>query len=551
MDLSEILKDFDFSVDDRVLEEYSQDTSIFKIKPKAVVFPKNSEEIKKLIKLAKENNFSLTCRAGGTDMSGGPLTDSVLIVFTKYMNKILEINPQEKYAVVQPGVYFRDLEKELNKYNLMFPSYPASKEICAIGGMIANDSGGEKSLKYGKTHNYVIDLRVVLSDGEEYNLELQTNAELIQNLQKNSISSASVQLSSASIKNTDFYQRTYQLLKENYELIQKTKPKVSKNSSGYNIWGALDGENLDLIKLFVGSQGTLGIITEIKIKLVEKENFSQLLTIFIKDLKNLPHFTQDVLKLQPTSLEITDDHTFKIFLRFAKEMASLLGAKGIFSTIKLFLPEIFIILKIGLPKLIVLTEFTGNNEKEIYEKIEQTKEIAKKYKYLYRQPKNEKEAEKYWRLRRDTYKLLREKIKDLTASPFIDDFIILPQYLPEFLPKLYQILDEYKLIYTISGHLGDGNLHIIPLVNLKDENQRKNILAITDKVYDLVLEYNGILTAEHNDGLIRGPYLEKEFGQEVYNIFREIKNIFDPQNIFNPYKKITARKENIEKFMIK
>jgi FAD/FMN-containing dehydrogenase len=232
-------------------------------------------------------------------------------------------------------------------------------------------------------------------------------------------------------------------------------------------------------------------------------------------------------------------------------MASLLGAKGIFSMFKLFLPEILMIAKIGFPKLIVLAEFTSQSQDEIKEKIQKAKEIIKKYKYLFRQPKDEKETEKYWRLRRDTYKLLREKIKNLTAAPFIDDFIILPEYLPEFLPKLYQILDEYKLIYTISGHLGDGNLHIIPLMDLKNENQRKNILEITDKVYDLVLSYKGILTAEHNDGLIRGPYLEKEFGKEVYEIFLEIKKIFDPQNIFNPYKKVMARKENIEKFIIK
>ncbi|GIW66551.1 MAG: hypothetical protein KatS3mg095_0449 [Candidatus Parcubacteria bacterium] len=591
--LEDILENFDYSVDDKILEEYSQDKSIFKIKPKAVVFPKNSEEIKKIVKLAKENNFSLTCRAAGTDMSGGPLTDSVLLVFTKYMNKILEINPQEKYAIVQPGVYFRDLEKELDKYSLMFPSYPASKEICAIGGMVANDSGGEKSLKYGKTHNYVIALKVVLSDGEEYNLEsqtltespqtyldnnnkqtdlswLQTNANNVKMPIDSSDKNSSGQFSSNKddrldsiessqefanftqndIKQTDFYQKTYQFLKSNYDVVQKTKPRVSKNSSGYNIWEAINGNNLDLIKLFVGSQGTLGIITEIKIKLVQKENFSQLIVVFVKDLKNLPSFTQDILNLQPTSLEITDDHTFKIFLRFAKEMASLLGAKGIFSMLKLFFPEILLFLKIGFPKLIILAEFTGNDKKEITNKINQSKEILKKFKYVYHEPKDALETEKYWRLRRDTYKLLREKIKNLTAAPFIDDFIILPQYLPEFLPRLYKILDEYRLVYTISGHLGDGNFHIIPLVNLKNNEQRKNILEITDKVYDLVLQYNGILTAEHNDGLIRGPYLAKEYGEQIFNIFKEIKNIFDPLNIFNPYKKVMAIKDYIEKFMI-
>jgi FAD/FMN-containing dehydrogenase len=537
MNIEEKLKDFDYSLEEDILKEYSQDTSIFKIRPKVVVFPRNSEEIKNLVKIAKENNFGITPRSGGTDMSGGSIGEDILIVFTKYLNKF-NLDIEKKIAITEPGVYFRDFEKELNKYNLMLPSYPASKEICALGGMVANNSGGEKTLKYGKTEDYVLGLKVVLSDGEEYYFEKIDENELQKKL---------------SLKNFEgeIYRKTYQLIKDNYEFIQKSKPKVSKNSSGYNIWKIYENGYFDLTKLFVGSQGTLGIITEIKFKLLEKEKFSQLLVIFIKDLKYLPHFTNEILKLEPTSLEITDDHTFKIFLKFAKEMASLLGAKGILSMFKLFLPEILMIAKIGFPKLIVLAEFTGQNQDEIKEKIEKAKEITKKYKYLFRQPKDEKETEKYWRLRRDTYKLLREKIKNLTASPFIDDFIILPEYLPEFLPKLYQILDEYKLIYTISGHLGDGNLHIIPLMDLKNESQRKNILEITEKVYDLVLSYKGILTAEHNDGLIRGPYLEKEFGKEVYEIFLEIKKIFDPQNIFNPYKKVMAKKENIEKYMIR
>jgi FAD/FMN-containing dehydrogenase len=537
MNFKEKLKNFDYSIEESILEEYSQDKSIFKIKPKVVIFPKNSEEIKDLVKIAKENNLSITARAAGTDMSGGAIGEDILLVFTKYFNHF-KIDPENKIAIAEPGVYFRDFEKELDKYNLMFPSYPASKDICALGGIVANNAGGEKTLRYGQTENYVLGLRVILSDGEEYFFEKIDENKLKEKL---------------SLKNFEgeIYRKIYNLIKNNFDLIQKTKPKVSKNASGYNIWRVYENNYFDLTKLFVGSQGTLGIITEIKLKLVEKEKFSQLLVVFIKDLKNLPFFTNEILKLEPTSLEVTDDHTFKIFIKFAKEMASLLGVKGIFSTFKLFLPEILIMMKIGLPKLIVLIEFSSNEKEEIKEKIEKTKEIVKKYNYLFIETKSELEKEKYWKIRRDTYKLLREKIKHLIAAPFIEDFIILPEYLPEFLPKLYQILDKYKSIYTISGHLGDGNLHIIPLVDFKDKKQRENIIKITDEVHELVLSYNGILTAEHNDGLIRGPYLEKQFGKEIYEIFLEIKKIFDPQNIFNPYKKVMAKKENIEKFMIR
>lgn len=542
MDLKEFEKiNIEFSYDEKILEEYSEDKSIFKIKPKIVVFPKNSEEIKNLVNLAKEEKISLTPRAGGTDMSGGSVTESILLVFTKYMNKF-EIDEKNKTATSEPGVYFRDFERELNKYNLMVPSYPASKEICALGGMVGNNSGGEKSLKFGKTSNYVIGLKVILNDGEEYYFERLKGEKLQEKLSINSFEG-------------EIYRKIYDLLKNNYELIQKSKPKVSKNSSGYNIWEAYGKENgqefLDLTKIFVGSQGTLGIITEIKFKLIPKEKFSQLIIIFIKNLKNLPQFTNDILNLKPTGLEITDDHTFKIFLKFYREMAKILGAKGIFRNLQLFLPEFLLILRSGIPKLIVLCEFTGNDEKEIEEKIKITEEIAKRYKFNFYKPKTQIETEKYWRLRRDTYRLLREKIKHLIATPFIDDFIVLPNYLPEFLPKLYKILDNYKLIYTISGHLGDGNLHIIPLMNLKDEKERKKLIEVMEKVYDLVLSYKGILTAEHNDGLIRANWLEKEFGKEIYEIFLQIKKIFDPENIFNPYKKITFDKEYFLKWMIR
>ena len=512
----------DLEIDEKILDLYSEDKSIFKIKPKLVVFPKNVEDVKKIVNLANKEKFSITPRSAGTDMSGGSVTDEILIIFTKYFNHF-EIDFENKKAIVEPGVYFRDFEKELNKYNLMLPSYPASKEICALGGMIANNSGGEKTLQYGKTEDYINSLNVVLSDGNEYHFKKLNKKELEEKFSLNNFEG-------------EIYRKVYNLIKENFELIQKKKPIVKKNSAGYNIWKVFDGEYFDLTKLFVGSQGTLGIITKAELKLVEKLKYEKLIIVFIYDLLKIPEFLNRTLPLKPTSLEITDDHTFKIYLKFAKEMAEILGAKGIFKTIKLFLPEFLMILKRGIPKLIVLTEFESDNEAELKEKVKEFKKICEELKLMYRAPQNELETQKYWKLRRDTYKLLREKIKDRLAAPFIDDIIVNPEYFPEFIPKLTKILDESKLLYTISGHLGDGNLHIIPLLDMKKEKEK--IFPTMEKVYDLVLEYKGSFTAEHNDGLIRGYYLKKLFGEEIYNIFVEIKKIFDPNNIFNKGKKI-------------
>lgn len=515
--------------DSRAREKFARDTSIFEVAPTAVVAPKNSSDIGKLVDFVnserKNGNqqVSLTARAAGTDMTGGPLTDSVLLDFMQHMNHVLEVGAD--YVVVEPGVYYRDLEKTLAEKGLWYPPYPASKDMCAMGGVVNNDSGGEKTLRYGKTHDYVLEMSMILADGKEHEIRKTGKKEIDQK----------------SGFEREIYRKIYDLLDKNRELIAKTKPTVSKNSSGYNIWQALgDDGSLDLTKILCGAQGTLGIMTKAKLKTILKEKFDKLYVVFINDLSILPQFTKDVLALSPTSLEITDDHTFKIYLRYAREMAAVLGAGGFWETAKLFFPEAMLILTGGIPKLILLVEFEGNDENAEMEEIRQMGEIVKKYHLRGRFARTQIEMDKYWKLRRDTFKLLREKVKGAYPTPFIDDLEVHPDDLPDFWPKLTKLLDENKILYTISGHLGDGNLHIIPLMNMKDPQTREKIFSITPKVYDLVMGYHGSITAEHNDGLIRGPYLEKEFGPQVYQIFKEIKAIFDPQNIFNPHKKTMA-----------
>lgn len=521
--------------------KYSRDTSIFEIEPEAVICPKDSRDIKNLVNFVRENkkdnkNLSITVRSAGTDMTGGPLTDSILLDMTKHFNHVGEVGDDS--AVVEPGVFYRDFEKETMKKNLYLPSYPASREMCAIGGIISNNAGGEKTLQYGKTNKYILGLRVVLADGNEYYFEKLNKSELEKKISQNNFEGI-------------IYKKMQKLISDNIEEIKKSRPQVPKNSSGYNIWDVYCGNYFDLNQVICGAQGTLGIITEAKLGLVEKNKFEKLYVVFFKNLDKLPPFTQAVLKLKPTSLEITDDHTFKIYLKYAREMASLLGVHDIFSTIKLFLPETFLILKGGIPKLILLVQFEGEDEEALSSKIRETEKMVKNYGLQGRFCKSKLEADKYWRLRRDTFRLLREKIKDKHATPFVDDISIMPQNLAEFIPKLSKILDEYNILYTISGHLGDGNLHVIPLMDLNREEERKKIYEVTDKVYDLILGEKGSLSAEHNDGLIRSPYLEREFGPKVYNLFKQVKEIFDPDNIFNPHKKTGVTKEYAMSHMIK
>jgi len=514
--------------DEETLRKYSQDASLFEVKPEAVVFPRNTEDLKKLVSFVVKNKkkneaLSLTPRAGGSDMSGGPLSESIVVDF-KHFSKV---KMGDGYAIAEPGVFYRDFEKETLKKKLILPTYPASRELCALGGMIANNAAGEKTLKYGKTIDYVEELKVVLSDGEEHVIKPLTEKELKKKIKEKNFEGR-------------FYRDIFRLIEGNYDVIKKAKPNVSKNSAGFNLWEVWDEKTFNLVKLFVGSQGTLGLITEARLRLVPVGKYSGLLVIFMKDLKSLPDIVKRTLELKPASFESFDDHTFGLALKFFTGFLKLMGAANIFSLALQFLPEFLHVLFYGMPKMILLAEFEEGSQEEVNRKIEELEHALAPFELSTKTAPTAETSKKYWVMRRESFNLLRHRIKGLKTAPFVDDVVVRPEHYPEFLPKLYEILDRYELLYTVAGHIGDGNFHIIPLMNLADEKERRKIPEVSREVYDLVLKYKGSITAEHNDGLIRTPFLEKMYGKKVYGLFKETKKIFDPLNVFNPGKKVNA-----------
>lgn len=540
--------DVDASADTR--ESASHDASIFEIKPEVVVRPKNVEDVRNLVKFATEyQGVNLAARSGGTDMSGGPLTTSIVVDFLKYFNQIKKIG--DGYAVTQPGVYYRDFDKATLESGYIMPSYPASREICTVGGMVANNSGGEKTLTYGKTERYVRRLKMVCADGNEYEFKPLTKKEL--EAKKKIIGFEG-----------DLYRKMDELITTNADIIEKARPQVSKNSCGYYLWnirqegigdrvkgiGKVQNDSViaipstlnpnpsfDLTKLIVGSQGTLGLITEIEFALVKPKKHSRLLVVFLKDLKQLAETAEHVLKFKPESFESFDDHTFKIAMKFLPQLIRQMGG-NIFKFGLSFIPEVFAVLTGGVPKLILMAEFTADTPEEAVRMAEEAKESLRELHEKSRVTKTEDDAHKYWTMRRESFNMLRHHVKDLRTAPFIDDFAVLPAKLPEFLPRLYSILDGYKLTYTIAGHIGDGNFHIIPLMNLREQHSHDVIKGLSVEVYKLVHEFGGTITAEHNDGLIRTPFVRMQFGDEVYALFEKTKKIWDPQGIFNPGKKV-------------
>ena len=518
------------------LGKYSKDASLLEVKPQLVVFPADVVDLKFLIKTINffhQAGFRLplTVRSAGTDMSGGAIGEGVVADVNRHLTGGLKVEMGE--ARVLPGTFYRDFEKATLATGQILPSYTASKNLCTVGGMVANNSGGEKTLRYGKTEDYIKSLKVIFADGKEYEVRPLNKDELNKKMTQGDYEG-------------EIYKKIFSLIKHNQELIKKAKPKVSKNSAGYYLWNVWDGETFDLAKLIVGSQGTLAIVTDITFKLVPVEKETRLVAIFLPDLKLVSNLVNDLLPLAPDSIESYDEHTLKLALKFLPAMLKIMKTKNLFKLAWGFLPELKMVLTGGLPKLVVLVEFAGADERAVEAKVAGALAITTKYEVQARATKNEAEAEKYWTFRRESFNLLRKHIHGRRTAPFIDDIIVKPEYLPEFLPKLQAMLDEYDLLYTVAGHVGDGNFHIIPLMNMTNKKNRQIIMDLSERVYDLVIEYNGSITAEHNDGIIRTPFLRKMYGPEVVELFKEVKEIFDPLNIFNPGKKVGTDKAYLE-----
>ncbi|HEY4477972.1 MAG TPA: FAD-binding oxidoreductase [Candidatus Paceibacterota bacterium] len=563
----EIKKFFKGELDDseETLVKYSHDASVFEVKPQMVLFPKDSEDVQNLVKWVSANkekypHLAITARCAGTDMSGGSIGESIILDFTKYMNKLVA-EPQKvknssaftlpgvpggSYAdqnslpssatiTVEPGMFYRDFEKITKEHGMILPCYTASKNLNAMGGMFGNNSAGERTLRFGKTEEYIAEAKVIFTDGNEYTVKPLSRKELEAKISQNDFEG-------------EVYKKVLNLIIENAEDLKNAKPKVHKNSAGYTLWNVVDfdgvrseAEYFDLNRLLVGSQGTLGIVTQITFKLIEDPKYRKLLVLFMRDMNLLPSLVNKILVHNPETIETYDDKTFFLVLKYIKDFTKLLGVGNLIKLMFSFGPEAMMTLRHGFPKLIILVEFAGSNQAEVDLEAQKTLESLRMYKKIgLHLTRSEFEAKKYWTIRHEAFNLIRYHLKKVKSKPFIDDVVVRPEHLPEFMPELYKILAEYKdeMTFAVGGHAGDGNLHIYTLVDPADPNLKQMVLDVSDKVYTLVTRLGGSITAEHNDGLIRTPYLGKMFNPKVINIFKDTKGIFDFKHIFNPGKKV-------------
>ncbi|MEY2641040.1 MAG: hypothetical protein RL150_433 [Candidatus Parcubacteria bacterium] len=518
-------------IDDATLETYSRDASLFKVRPKVVVRPKDVRDVEQVVRFVAANQkefpgLSITGRAAGTCMSGGAVGEGIILDFTAHFNRETVDLPKLR-ATVEPGVFYRDFERVTLPEHVSMPVYPASKGLAAFGGMIMNNCGSENSLRYGQMRNFVERLKMVLANGQEYSFRKLTMDELAQKMQQSDFEG-------------EIYRKTFELIDAHYDLIKAAKPDVVKNSSGYALWDVYDKQagTFDLTQLFTGSQGTLGILTEADVRLVETKEHERLVTLFFNSWDALPETVNELLPIGAQSMETFDDTTLWLGIKFMPEIAKKAG-KSFLSFALQFWPEAIISLKLGgLPKLVVLVQIAEDTKKEADRKVAQVVEALKDNALHYRVIDDMEEAEKFWIMRRESFNLLRQKVKHKQTVPFIEDFCVKPDVLPEFLPKLMAILKEHGIKANIAGHAGEGNLHIIPLMDLSKQSERDKIVPVANIVYDLIIQYKGTITAEHNDGILRTPYVKQMFGADVYGLFERVKAIFDPHNMFNPGKKV-------------
>lgn len=496
---------------------YATDASVYREKPRAVVLPKTKEDIKLIVRFAYENNIPIIPRAAGTSLAGQVVGSGIVVDISKYMNNILEINSEEKWVKVQPGVVLDELNFYLKEYGLFFGPETASGSRCMLGGMFGNNSCGSHSILYGSTRDHVLEANVILSDGSEACFKSMCKEELVE------------KCNGTSLENK-IYKKLNEILsdKKNQEEIINEYPsqEINRRNNGYaidqllkcNAFG-MDDEEFNVCKLLAGSEGTLAFTTEIKLNLVSlPPKFVGAIPVHMNSLEEAFRANLVALKFKPGAVELIDGK----ILEYAK--VNIEQKKNRF-----FIK--------GDPAALVVVEFARDSEDEIKQiAIELEKEMRDEgYGYHYPLLLNDDVA-KVWSLRKAGLGLLGNIPGDKRTEQFIEDTCVRPVDLPEFMNEFQQILKKNNLDCAYYAHIGSGELHLNPMLNLKDSFDVRLFYTITKEVAHLVKKYKGSLSGEHGDGRLRGEFIPIVIGEHNYQLCKEIKKVWDPNNIFNPGK---------------
>lgn len=488
---------------------FATDASIFQLAPAVIVYPRNENDVRKTARftwqLAERGRIiPMTARGSGSDQTGAALSSGIMMVFPAHMNRILELDTKTSTVTVEPGINYGKLQQTLQTHGRFLPPYPASFEYSTIGGAVANNATGEKSIKYGDTRKYVKSLRVVLANGEIISTARLSKREL------------SKKLGLATFEG-EIYRSIDTILEENNQLVEKMRLNVVKNNAGYYLLNIKhkDG-SFDLTPLFVGSQGTLGVVTEITLK---TEQHVPKTTLLLSNFNSIEEATAAIIELnsltdRPSAIELVDSKLLdQVHALNPNQLKNILEPP--------FAPVILIV-------------ELDTNDKQIKKQTKKVMKILEAYSTSILATTNPDKQQLIWKVRQASSTVLVHNQGLLQAVPIVNDASVPIDKLADYMNGLYQIFESNNLPVGIWGHAGIANLHAQPRLNLGQVGDRQKAFRMIDQWHKLVIELGGTISSESGDGRIHTPYLEALYGADVYGMLKKIKTVFDPYNTLNP-----------------
>lgn len=488
---------------------YATDASVYQIYPQGVVVPKSRADILHTLEVCRRHGCSITMRGGGTSQAGQSIGAGIQIDTSKYFNRILEVNAEERWARIEPGIVLDELNAKLQPLGLRFAPDISTASRATVGGMVANNSSGARSVLYGKTIDHVLELTVALSDGSVVQFRDIPRGET----------------PGGETLEASCYRTVLDLASTHAAEIERRFPKILRRVSGYNLDEFTDPTKpVNLSKVIVGSEGTLGIILEIRVRLVPLPKAKAILAIMFADVLEALEAAPLILRHQPSAIEIME----KSILDHARDNPTLQRIRAKYLE--------------GDPGATLCVEFYADDRGELPPKLAYLEQDLRERKlgYAYR-PETELAGQaQMWSLREAALGLSTAMKGDAKSISFVEDTAVAPEKLRDYIDRFQQIIRKHGTTAGIYAHASVGCLHVRPVINLKTEAGVRQFEAIAQEVADLVLEFGGTISGEHGDGLVRSPFLRHMFGEELYGAFCKVKQTFDPSGIFNPGKIIDA-----------
>lgn len=492
---------------------YATDASHYQVMPRCVVVPLDEADVASVVRVANELSVPITGRGAGTSLAGQTFGPGIVIDFSKHMNQVLDINAEERWARVQPGIVRDALNEQLAEHGLFFAPDPATTSRATLGGMINNNSSGMRSVKYGMTIDHVLALRVMLADGRvveldarrlDQGLPLQQDGDLLE----------------------DLHRAVADLIEQHRDEIEKRYPKVMRRVSGYALDALLDEHNRNLAHLIVGSEGTLGLVLEAKVKLVPVPGATSLCIVHFDDLIESLRHIPAMLEHQPSAIELLDE----IIVSESITNPSTKAYAGFYE---------------GTPHCVQIVEFIAPGSGDSSGDSERAGDLARAFADNMKRrgigtahvirDRPEQIAE-VWELRRLGVGLQSNIGGRKKPLDFIDDACVPVQHLAEYVERLREVSAKHGVSVPICCHASVGVLHPKPMLDLHEDKDRRKMQVIADAAFEMVIGYGGAWSGEHGDGVVRGQYIKRFFGETLYQAFRDIKHLFDPDSLMNPGK---------------